>query len=231
MPTPAQSNSKSENLRRSVTLNLHPERVRDALFLTNLFFDPRDLLQVKYEMLRRVLRDGQPVGTVSSAFGFSRMSFSLLRRRFQVDGLFGLLPQTKGPRRSHKLSADVLAFIEETLQAEPNLRTRDLPGRVKESFGISIHLRSIERALVSPRKKVQPARNYHSHCLSHGSGLPLSVCSDTNSSAVRRWSLASLPVPWLWRWHSLNGRDSPPGLQPTGTDSQLLARTRLGRPP
>ncbi len=230
MRTHDQSDPKSESLRRFATLNLHPERVSDALFLANLFFDPRDLLQVKYEMLRRVLRDGQPVGTASSAFGFSRMSFSQLRRRFNAEGLFGLLPQTKGPRQSHKLSATVLAFIEETLRAEPDLRTRDLPGRVKERFGTSIHLRSIERALVSQRKKDHPATSHHSHSLSHGSGLHRSVCSDTNSCAARRWSLASFPVLWLWRWRSLSDRDWQPGLLPTGTTLHLLSRTNLNRP-
>ena len=182
-------------------------------------------------MLRRVLRDGQPVGTASSAFGFSRMSFSQLRRRFNADGLFGLLPQTKGPRRSHKLSAAVLAFIEKTLQTEPDLRTCDLPERVKECFGISIHLRIIERALVSQRKKDHPATNHHNHSLSWVSGLRLSVCFDTRSCAARHWVLANFPVPWLWRRHSLSGRGLWLGWQSTGADPQPLARTRLGRPP
>jgi hypothetical protein len=41
-------------------LNPSPERVTDELFQE--FFDPRDLVQVKYEMLRRVQTEGQPVG-------------------------------------------------------------------------------------------------------------------------------------------------------------------------
>lgn len=230
MQTHDQSDLKSDSLRRSATLNLHPERVSDALFRSNLFFDPRDLLQVKYEMLRRVLRDGQPVGTSSSAFGFSRMSFSQLRRRFIAEGLFGLLPQTKGPQKSHKLSTAVLVFIEETLQAEPDLRTRDLPGRVKERFGTSIHLRSIERALVSQRKKVHPAMSHHTNNLSHRPGLHRNVCFGTNSCAARRWSQASFPVHWLWRWRSLGDRDCQPGLPPTGITLHLHSRTNLKRP-
>ena len=53
---PKQSNNpKTAALRRHSSLNPHPEKVRDELFLSNAFFDPCDIVQVKYEMLRRVL--------------------------------------------------------------------------------------------------------------------------------------------------------------------------------
>jgi hypothetical protein len=91
MRTHAQCDPKYVSLRQHATLNPHPERVSDALFQTNLFFDPRDLLQVKYEMLRRVVIDGQPMGTTAAAFGFSRITLSQLRKRFEADGLAGLL--------------------------------------------------------------------------------------------------------------------------------------------
>jgi hypothetical protein len=48
-------------LRQEGTLNSHSEQVTDGLFLTNQFFDARDLVQVKYEMVRRVQNDGQPI--------------------------------------------------------------------------------------------------------------------------------------------------------------------------
>ena len=44
---------KSQALRRQA-LHPHPEHVTDDLFVTREFFDPRDVVQVKYEMLRRV---------------------------------------------------------------------------------------------------------------------------------------------------------------------------------
>lgn len=197
MRTHTRSDPKSESLCQTATLNPRPEQVSDALFLAHPFFDPRDLLQVKYEMLRRVIKDGQPVGATSAVFGFSRMSFFQLRKRFNADGLFGLLPRRKGPGRSHKLSAEVLTFIENTLLAEPELRTRDLPERVKERFGVSIHLRSIERALVGQRKKAHLARNHQVHNLLPSPDLRLSIFFDTRSSVVRRWRLASYPIPRL----------------------------------
>jgi hypothetical protein len=159
MPTP--TDPKCASLREHATLNPHPEQVTDALFRGHPFFDPRDLVQVKYEMLRRVMIDGQPVGATASAFGFSRVRLCQLRKCFEADGLAGLLPQGKGPQRAHKLSDDVLAFIWATLKAEPELRTADLPLRVAQQFGISIHRRSIERALARHQKKGYPPIQDH----------------------------------------------------------------------
>ena len=48
-------------------LHPHPERVRAPLFQGSDFFDPRDLVQVRYEMLRRHLVDGQAVAGVARA--------------------------------------------------------------------------------------------------------------------------------------------------------------------
>jgi transposase len=123
MRTTARSDPKCEALREHATLNSHPEQVTDALFQTQPFFDPRDLVQVKYEMLRRVTVDGQPVGATAAAFGFSRVTLYQLRKRFEAEGLAGLLPQRKGPRRAHKLSDETLTFVLQTLEAEPKLRT------------------------------------------------------------------------------------------------------------
>jgi transposase len=154
MHTKARSDPKCEVLRAHATLNPHPEQVTDALFQTDSFFDARDLVQVKYEMLRRVMVDGQPVGATAAAFGFSRVTLYHLRQRFEAVGLVGLLPQPKGPRRAHKLSDDVVAFVLHLLEAEPALRMAEVPQRVAQQFGRSVHLRTIERALARQRKKV-----------------------------------------------------------------------------
>jgi hypothetical protein len=63
---------KGEALAQDGVLNPHPEAVRDPLFVTNPFFDPRDLVQVRYEMVRRHQADGVAIGDVASAFGVSR---------------------------------------------------------------------------------------------------------------------------------------------------------------
>lgn len=46
--------SKASVLAEEGTLNPAPEKVSDPKFQEDGFFDPRDIVQVKYEMLRRV---------------------------------------------------------------------------------------------------------------------------------------------------------------------------------
>jgi len=52
---------KRSALQATGTLHPHPAAVIAPLFQDSDFFDPADLVQVKYEMLRRVLVDHGPV--------------------------------------------------------------------------------------------------------------------------------------------------------------------------
>ena len=49
---------KIEALRSSGALNRHPQKVRHSLFAEYDFFDPHDLVQLKYETLRAVQPGG-----------------------------------------------------------------------------------------------------------------------------------------------------------------------------
>src|ERR1700756_5975953 len=59
-------NAKEAALAESRTLNPRPEAVHDEQFASSEFFDARDLVQVKYEMVRRGGGDGAP-GTPTAA--------------------------------------------------------------------------------------------------------------------------------------------------------------------
>jgi len=104
---------KAGVLRRRGVLNPHPERITDEEFLSSEFFDVRDLIQVKYEMVRRVQRQSLPVSSVAKAFGFSRTAYYEAQSALEQGGLPGLLPQRPGPRRAHKLSDEVVDFLQE----------------------------------------------------------------------------------------------------------------------
>lgn len=140
-------------LRQQGSLNPHPDHVTDELFRTHDFFDARDLVQVKYEMLRRVQNDGQPVSRSAADFGFSRPSFYQAQAAFQQGGVPALMPHKRGPREAHKLTAEVLAFVRQARQQDLSLRPTDLAARVKDRYGITVHPRSIERAMVRSQKK------------------------------------------------------------------------------
>lgn len=185
----AQPASKSSSLSKNGSLNPHPERVQDGLFQNRRFFDPRDLVQVKYEMLRRVMREGQPPGKTAARFGFSRVTFYQVQQNFVEAGLVGLLPQPKGPQRGYKLSEEVLLFLLKTLENEPALRVADLCLRVSQRFGVSIHPRSIERALVRRRKKGVPIRQRSAHRNQRYLAMP-TFCSSATKRSANRWYCA-----------------------------------------
>jgi transposase len=151
----ADKDAKFEALQQQGTLNPRPKQVRDELFLQDEFFDPRDLVQVKYEMLRRVQAEGQSVTDASANFGFSRPSFYQALSAFEQDGLSGLVPHKRGPKQAHKLTHQVLTFIGEVRQKEPSVRLPDLVKLIQERFGIRVHPRSIERSLLRHQKKLR----------------------------------------------------------------------------
>jgi len=98
-------------------------------------------------MVRRVRIDGGTVSATALAFGFSRPSFYEAAAAIDASGLAGLVPARPGPRGAHKLSEEVMAFLRETLESEPSSRSVDLAAAVEERFGMSVHPRSVERAL------------------------------------------------------------------------------------
>jgi transposase len=138
---------KVQALREGRTLNPRPESVLDAQFGSSEFFDARDLVQVKYEMVRRVRIDGMPVTHAAASFGFSRPAYYAAAQALQADGLPGLLPAKPGPRRAHKLTDEVLDHAQVLLAADPALRPGALVEALAARFGVRVHPRSIERAL------------------------------------------------------------------------------------
>ncbi len=147
--------AKIEALRVNRSLHLHPERVKDELFQHQEFFDAYDQVQVKYEMLRRVRVDGHAVQAAAHAFGFSRPTFYEAQTAYERSGLVGLLPAKPGPRRAHKLSESVMAFVTEKLAAESSLSPPALARLIRQRFGFTVHPRSLQRALARRKKNTK----------------------------------------------------------------------------
>jgi transposase len=146
---------KTESLKKYGALNPHPQKVVEKLFSDSAleFFDPRDLVQVKYEMLRAVDKQGRSVKQASEAFGFSRPAFYQAQSQFKQGGVTGLVKKRPGPESAHKLTADVLAFIEEKIEEGKPLRARRLAPLIREKFEKDVHPRTIERAVTRRKKK------------------------------------------------------------------------------
>ena len=138
---------KARELAASRTLNPRPQAVTDKAFGASEFFDARDLVQVTYEMVRRVEADGVSVSAAAVAFGFSRQSYYSAARALAAEGLQGLVPAKPGPRGAHKLTDEVLDHLERLRAADPGVGAAALARVVAERFGVTVHRRSVERAL------------------------------------------------------------------------------------
>jgi transposase len=148
---------KTAALREARCLNPRPEMVTDERFAAAGFFDTRDLVQVKYEMVRAVREDDVPVTQAAAAFGFSRQSYYGTAAALEAGGLPALVPAKPGPKKAHKLTAQVCAFCEQQLAADPALRPKDLSGPIEAAFSVRVHPRSIERALA--RYRIQHSKS------------------------------------------------------------------------
>jgi transposase len=145
--------AKRQALQASGTFNPRHASVHHPLFQSSGFFDPQDLLQLKYESLRALQEDQYSIAQAAAEFGLSRPTIYQAQENFHTRGLEGLLPDKRGPKSAHKLTAEVLQHLREVLAAEPALNARQLAVRVRRRFKLKVHPRTIEKALNSKAKR------------------------------------------------------------------------------
>lgn len=147
-PSPmSTSDLKHAALLGAGTLHPRPDQVSHPLFHQNPFFDPNDLLQVKYEALRAWEQGEHPLSSLARDFALSRPTLYSARAALCEHGLAGLLPNKRGPKRAHKLTDDVLDYLEALLNDDPTLEAPDLLRSLREDLGVALHLRTLEKAL------------------------------------------------------------------------------------
>jgi transposase len=67
---------------------------------------------------------------------------------FQREGLPGLLPRKRGPKRPHKLSDEAMAVLVEAIQEAGRMpKGEELAALLLERCGVEVHPRSILRRL------------------------------------------------------------------------------------
>lgn len=145
--TSERKRTKLDALIAEGTLNPQPEKVSDPKFKPGEFFDPRDAVQVKYELLRRVLVDKVSVTDAAQEYGISRPTYYQAKVGFDAAGIAGLVPKKRGPHGRHKLREEVMTFIEQHLVRGEPVRARDLAILIRLELGLDVHPRSIERAV------------------------------------------------------------------------------------
>lgn len=153
MPAASANDPKLDALQTSRTLHPRPDQVRHPLFVAGGFFDARDLLQVKYEALRALQAEGRPLSQVSRDFGLSRPTIYETKSLFALQGLDGLVPRKSGPKTAHKFTPEILEGLQAARAQEPAIPAEQLARRVKQRFRVTVHPRSIERALARHQEK------------------------------------------------------------------------------
>ncbi len=151
MPQP--SSAKQQALKAAGTFNPRADQVSHLLFQESDFFDPHDLLQLKYETLRALQTEDYPLAKAAQEFGLSRPTIYQAHSQFAKQGLEGLLPRKRGPKQPHKLTPEVLAHLRELAAGQPAPKLKQLAQALRQRFRLKVHPRTIEKALHGKAKK------------------------------------------------------------------------------
>jgi transposase len=139
--------TKKDALKDSGNFNRQFARVIADIFKIGMFFDARDIVQVKYEMLRAVEKDGENVTTAAKEFGFSRKTYYQAVKAFNKGGLDALVPKKTGPKGPNKLHGNVSEYINSYVSANLNAGAKEIAAQMEKDIGIKVHKRTIERYL------------------------------------------------------------------------------------
>jgi transposase len=139
----------------------HPERVRAGPFLSHRFFDPRDKVQVKYEMVRAHAVVGEPIARVARAFGVTRETVYATSRRLATRGVLGLADEKRGRKGPVKITPAIRDFVVAAKQREPALAAQALAEQIATEFGVVVHKKTVERVLTTGAGKKTSARRSH----------------------------------------------------------------------
>ena len=139
--------TKDESLKENGCFNNNHSNVTANIFGLGPFFDKRDIVQVKYEMIRAASNSEGSITEIADAHGFSRKSFYQTSKAFEAGGLCALVPQKKGPKGPSKLSPEVLAFINAFSEGRKNAKASEISAALEAEKGVKVHPRTIYRQL------------------------------------------------------------------------------------
>lgn len=138
---------KKKFLEKEGVINSKPERVSVSLFENIEFFDPLDLPQVKYEMLRSARVDKVSVATVCKLFGFSREYFYKLERVFMERGYVSLLGSSMGRRPIIAINQEIVNFIAHKKQEFPGVSGESIRKEILCIYNVNCSRRTVERII------------------------------------------------------------------------------------
>jgi len=132
----------------------------------NSFFDESDTTQVKYEMLRAKAFTKKSVVEVCREFNFSRRAFYDIMKRFDEEGLPGLVEKLPGPHGRHKVDSEMEATIVRIKREhlhDPRFRVPQVYQALRDEYAerglpVDVSSKTVERVLMdhglhTPRPK------------------------------------------------------------------------------
>ena len=143
---------KIDILKENGTYNPRHEKVTATRFQSGVFFDSRDLVQVKYEMLRSVATGECSITQASEQYGISRESIYKNKAAYEAGGIQALIPKKPGPKGAHKLTKQGQSFIDSYVADHPSASASETNAKLREKTGISVHNRTVERYLSKKRQ-------------------------------------------------------------------------------
>ena len=147
--------SKIECLKENGTYNADSKSVLAEDFKHGIFFDPCDLIQVKYEMLRSVEKKELSITEASTKYGLSRQTYYINKAAVEEGGISALMPKKTGPKNAVKLNDDCANFIDSYVMEHPSAKPPEINRAMAASTGITVHDRTVARYL---SKKHQGSR-------------------------------------------------------------------------
>jgi transposase len=136
---------KKKFLEQEGLINPKPERISHPLFETLNFFDPIDLPQVRYEMIRAARVENISVSQACKLFGFSREYFYKLERSFMARGYVALLGSTMGRRPIIALNQEIVNFIVHRKMEQPTISGESLRQELQQLYSVDCSRRTVER--------------------------------------------------------------------------------------
>ena len=143
---------KKEILMKNGTFNKNYKKVTEEKFSEGGFYDPMDIVQVRYEMIKETERGGKTIDRISNAYGYSRASYYHIRDNFNKNGMSALIPERTGPKDASKLTGDLREFINEYIGRAPSASSSKIAKAIEQSKGVSVSKRTVERF----RRKKKP---------------------------------------------------------------------------
>ena len=144
--------SKADVLKENGTYNADSASVKADEFLHGIFFDPDDLVQVKYEMLRSVEKKESSISEASEKYGLSRQTYYVNKSALEKGGLAALIPKKTGPKEGFKLKDEGRRFIDKYLSEHPGATPHEINAAMAAGMGITVHDRTVSRYLSKKRQ-------------------------------------------------------------------------------